>query len=239
MIKRLLPVALWCAATTPQLACAAEGWSGEAALGVLSTTGNTESRSINGKMNLDYQTGNWKNSLTAAGVNTANAEETTAELYTVGDKLDYSLSEHSYLFVAVDYEKDLFGGIRERTAETAGYGYRLLTGPVHQLDLELGAGARQTEEQGTGIQESEAIGRAGGKYLWTLSPTSSLGQTLKVESGSSNTFTETVSELKLSVVGPIFVGLSFTWRNNSDVPAGTDKTDTFTAVNLSYAFGKT
>ncbi|RJF80234.1 DUF481 domain-containing protein [Oleomonas cavernae] len=42
----------------------------------------------------------------------------------------------------------------------------------------------------------------------------------------------------MSVVGNLAAGLNYTVRNNSEVPAGTEKTDTFTAVNLSYAFGK-
>ena len=32
------------------------------------------------------------------------------------------------------------------------------------------------------------------------------------------------------------VVLSYTIRNNSDVPVGTEKTDTFTAVALEYTF---
>ncbi len=87
-------------------------------------------------------------------------------------------------------------------------------------------------------REDDAIGRAFGKYQWALSETSTFIQTLKVESGAENTFTESVTELKLSVVGNLFAALSYTVKHNSDVPADTKKTDTFSAVNLSYAFGK-
>jgi putative salt-induced outer membrane protein len=154
----------------------------------------------------------------------------------VGDKLDWHLNPRDYVFGAVDWEKDLFGGFRERTAETVGYGRHLLTGPVHVLDAEVGVGARQTEEQDTGDRENEAIVRAGGEYEWTLSEHSAFRQRLKVEHGRNNTFTESVTELKLTIVGNLFASLSFTVRNNSDVPDDTKKTDTFTAVNLSYAF---
>lgn len=211
-------------------------WKGEAAAGLLSTSGNSETQSVNGKILLDYLGGPWKNAFTAVALNSGDDEGTTAERYTVGDKLDYNFTERDYLFGALDYEKDLFGGFRERTAETAGYGRHLLTGPVHLLDAEIGGGARQTEEQGTGDKESEAIGRIGGKYQWTISQTSAFAQSLKVESGSSNTFTEAVSELKLSIVGNLFASVSFTARNNSEVPPETEKTDTVTALSLSYTF---
>jgi putative salt-induced outer membrane protein len=213
-------------------------WKGEAGAGLLATSGNSDTQSANGKFLLDYVETRWKNSFTATALGNSDEDETTAERYTVGNKLDYNLTEHDYVFGAIDWEKDLFGGFRERTAETVGYGRHVLTGPVHLLDLEIGGGARQTEEQDTGERESEAIGRAGGKYMWTLSETSAFAQSLKVEYGKSNTFTESVSELKLSVVGNIFAAISYTVRNNSDVPDATDKTDTFTAVSLSYAFGK-
>lgn len=219
----------------PQLAHAGD-WKGEAGAGLLATSGNSETQSINGKFVLDYLETRWKNAFTATALNNGDEEGTTAERYTVGDKLDYNLDPKNYLFGAVDYEKDLFGGFRERTAETVGYGRHILTGPVHALDAEIGGGARQTEEQDTGEKENEAIGRAGGRYMWTISETSAFAQSLKVEYGKSNTFTEAMSELKLSIVGSLFVALSFTTRNNSDVPADTKKTDTFTAASLSYAF---
>lgn len=222
--------------TLPLAALGGE-WKGEAGAGLLATSGNSETESLNGKLVLDYIHERWKNSFTAIAINSGDEEGRTAERYSAGNKLDYSFTERDYIFGALDWEKDLFGGYRERTSEVVGYGRRILTGPVHTLEAEIGAGARQTEEQDTGIDENEAIGRVGGKYGWILSETSAFAQSLKVESGSSNTFTEAVSELKLSVVGNVFAAISFTWRNNSDVPADTDKTDTVTAVSLSYAFG--
>ncbi len=212
-------------------------WKGEAGAGLLTTSGNSETESFNGKFLLDWKADEWKNSFSATAINNGDEDGRSAERYTVGDKLDYHFTDVDYAFGAVDWEKDLFGGFRERTAETIGYGRHVLTGPVHSLDAEIGAGWRQTKEQETGDKESEAIGRAGGKYLWKISDTSAFAQSLKVEYGSSNTFTEAVSELKLSVVGNLFASISFTARNNSDVPPETKKTDTFTAVNLSYAFG--
>lgn len=213
-------------------------FSGEAALGVLTTSGNSETRSINGKLELVYASEAWKNSFGASAISSADDEGSTAERYTVGNKLDYNFSPRDYAFGAVEFEKDLFGGIKQRTSETVGYGRHILTGPRHLLDAEIGGGARQTEEQDTGERYDDFIGRFAGKYQWNLTETSTFLQTLKVESGESNTFTESVSELRLSIIGNLFAGISFTARNNSDVPPDTKKTDTFTAVNLNYNFGK-
>lgn len=222
----------------PLLAQAAP-WSGEAGLGFLSTSGNSDTRSLNGKFLLDYVEGPWKNAFAANAIGSSDGGESTSERYLVTDKLDYSLGERNYLFTALEWEKDLFGGVRERTSETVGVGRRFLLGPAHFLEAELGAGARQLQNNDPGqTRESDAIGRAFAKYRWALSPTSEFQQTVKVESGAENTFTESVTALKLSVVGDVFASLSYTIQNNSDVPPGTEQTDTFTAVNLSYAFGK-
>lgn len=219
----------------PTLAPAA--WKGEAAAGLLTTSGNSETQSINGKFVLEYLSVQWKNRFSATALNNGDEEGTTAERYTIGDQLDYNFNPQNYMFGAVDYEKDLFGGFRERMVETLGYGRHILAGPVHTLDAEIGAGARQTVAQETREEQDEFIVRFSGKYGRTISETSAFSQSLRVESGSENTFSEAVSELKLSIIGNLFLSLSFTLRNNTDVAPQTKKNDTVTAVNVAYSFG--
>ena len=59
-----------------------------------------------------------------------------------------------------------------------------------------------------------------------------------MNSGSSNTFTESVTELGANIYGALAMVLSYKIQNNSDVQSGTEKTDTFAAISLEYAFGK-
>lgn len=219
------------------LAGASEDWAGEVAAGYISTEGNSRTRVLNGKLALDYAAEQWKNSFQMQALNAADRQDTTAERYTASDKLDYNFSQKSYVFVVGEYEKDLVGAIRDRTSEAFGYGRHVLTGPKHVLDAELGAGARQTRENVTGLRDADVIGRLSGKYLWQLTDTNVFTQALKVESGEANTFSESVSELKLSIVGNLFSTLSFTLRHNSDVPPDRRRSDTVTAVNLSYTLG--
>jgi putative salt-induced outer membrane protein len=212
-------------------------WSGEIAAGYLATSGNTSTQSLNGKLGLDYTRESWKNSFKALSVYSTDQGEASSERYAASNKTDWNFSERNYVFASLDWEKDLFGGIRERTSETLGYGRKVLVGPTHLLDLEIGAGARQSKANLTGEREQDLIFRGSGLYTWKISETSEFKQALKVESGESNTFGEALSELKLSIVGNLFASLSYTLRHNTDVPEGTDRTDSFTAVNLSYGFG--
>jgi putative salt-induced outer membrane protein len=244
-MRRCVPaVLLALAATVAGAADPPPPWSGEASAGLVVTTGNSESTTANAKAQVVHQSARWRNT---TGVGTLKTEQTdaltgddvrTAERYGVANKTDFSFTERDYAFLALEFEKDLVGPVRERTSETAGYGRKVLTGPAHLLEAELGAGARQTEDQGTAEEHGDFIGRARVAYTWNFSGTSYLGETLKVESGDSNTFTESVSELRVSLVGALFALGSYTVRSNSDVPAGARKTDTITALSLGWTFGK-
>ncbi|HUR39926.1 MAG TPA: DUF481 domain-containing protein, partial [Verrucomicrobiae bacterium] len=133
---------------------------------------------------------------------------------------------------------------RQRTSETLGYGRKVLTGPTHLLDLEVGVGMRQTESQVTlpaaplAVKEDDVIGRGRLAYKWQFGETSHFSETFKVESGTSNTFMESVTELRLSLVDKLYALGSYTVRQNTNVPPGSKKTDTITALSLGWAFGK-
>ena len=223
-------------------------WLGEVSAGYVQTEGNSDTRTVNGKAEIIYESVDWKNTFNAAGIQSqasqlneltgAQENQVTAERYSVGDKLDWKFTENDYAFLSLEYEKDLIGPIRQRTSETAGYGRKVLTGPAHLLDLELGVGVRQTEEQVTARKDEDNIVRGRAAYKWNFSETSYFGETVKVETGESNTFTESVTELRLSLIGKLFALASYTFRNNTDVPAGTEKTDTITAASLGWTFGK-
>ena len=219
-------------------------WSGELSAGSVVTTGNSDSSTINAKGEVVYQSERWRNTTNAGAIRTETTDAATgddlltAERYLLGNKTDFSFTERDYAFLALEFEKDLVGPVRERTSETAGYGRKFLTGPEHVMEGELGVGSRQTEEQGTGEKNSDLIGRGRLAYKWNFSEASYFGETVKVESGNSNTFTESVTELRVSLVEKLFALASYTVRTNSDVPPGTEKTDTITAISLGWTFGK-
>ena len=62
------------------------------------------------------------------------------------------------------------------------------------------------------------------------------GLDLKVEAGSDNTYLESVTAVKSTLVGNLALVASYTVKHNTDVPALTEKTDTYTALSLEYAF---
>lgn len=214
-------------------------WSGESSAGYLVTSGNADTTSLNLKQVVELRRERWKDTVTAAAVNTGDEVQTTAERYSVSNQIDYNFSQRNYAFGVLEYEKDVFGGIRERSSQAVGYGRHVLTGPVHTLDAEVGAGVRQTRTNLTREESDDAVGRAGATYAWKVSETTRLEQGLKVEGGTTNTLSESSTELKLAIIGNLAAVLGYNVRHNSGAPIGTTKLDTTAGATLTYAFGET
>jgi putative salt-induced outer membrane protein len=220
----------------PAAAEEADPWLIKATLGYLATSGNTESSSLNSGFSIAYDDdGFWLHALDAGAINSTEEGQTTAEAYAVGWKSEYSLTDSDFLFARINWRKDRFSGYEQQLSETLGYGRRLIDTGTHVLNAEIGAGARQAE-LADGSMEDEFIGRGGLNYLWKFSETAEFTQILAVESGADNTYLESVSALKASLVGDLALVASYTIRNNSSVPAGSEETDTFTALSLEYLF---
>lgn len=210
-------------------------WAGKATLGYLATSGNTDNTSSNAGFEVSYTRNDWIHAFKASAINSTEDAVTTAEAYEAGFKSERNFSEHNYLFGQLNWRKDLFSGYDTQFSQTVGYGRRLIDTEKHKLNAEIGVGARQSELT-DGTDESETIVRGGMNYTWQLSDNSKFSQTLAVESGNENTYTESVTKLSAAILGNLALVASYTVKNNSEVPVGTEKTDTFTALSLEYTF---
>jgi putative salt-induced outer membrane protein len=210
-------------------------WSGKAALGYLATGGNTDSSSLNSAFTVAYATGRWAHSLEATAINASEDEQTSAEAYALGWKTEFNMTERDFLFGRVNWRKDRFSGYDQQLSESVGYGRRLIDTGVHFLNVELGAGARQADLT-DGTEEEDFILRGGITYQWKFSETAQFTQDLTTESGPENTYSESVSAIKTRLIGALALVASYTIKNNSVVPAGSENTDTFAALSVEYAF---
>lgn len=210
-------------------------FEGSASLGYLATSGNTDSENLNAAFSLKWQPNLWSHEFNVSAINAETSGVTTAEAKFANYIARRDFGEKSYLFASADWESDEFSAFDNQLSETVGYGRHIIATERHTLDVEIGFGARQAELR-SGLEEDESIGRAALGYAWQLSETAEFTQSLIIESGSSNTSTESVSELRADIFGNVALVLSYRLRNNSDVPFGIDKTDRFTAISLEYGF---
>ena len=210
-------------------------WSGNVKLGYLAVTGNTESQSMNAGFEINYKQELWEHQARGAAIGTTESNVSTAEAYDLGWKSARNITENDFLFGRLDWRKDRFASIVEQFSQSVGYGRRLIDSEKHTLNGEVGIGARQSD-LADGTDESDTILTGRLDYRWTISENASFGQGLLVEAGDSNTFTESVTEVRANIVSTLALVLSYTVRHNSDVLLGAESTDTRTAISLEYGF---
>ncbi len=213
----------------------ASPWAGTATLGYLATSGNTENSSLNSAFEISYTTGDWQHLFDVSAINSTEDNATTAEAYAAGWKSERQMSEVNFLFGRLNSRKDRFSGYDTQFSQTVGYGRRILNNEKHSLNGEIGAGARQSD-LANGTNENETILTGALHYTWAISETAEFRQDLLVEAGSENTYLESVTALSARLIGKLALVASYRIQNNSEVPVGTEKTDTFTALSFEYAF---
>lgn len=214
-----------------------KNWKGEAELGFISTTGNTETQTLNAKLAIEYKIAKWTHLFRAetlqskeSGVETANRD---MALY----RARYQLAHSNYLFGLLRYEKDVYAGYDRRTTEVAGYGHQIYDLEKFKWDVEAGLGARQTDNTDN-TESNDGIVRLATGLLWHFTETSSLGQDVFVEKGSNNTSTEATTALKVKINSSLAMKVTYKIKDNSQVPVDVKHTDTETAVTLVYDFVK-
>lgn len=210
-------------------------WSGKVSFGYLATSGNTDNSNLNGNFEVGYVSGDWSHLLDGYAINASKDNVNTAEAYGVGWKSEWNMSEISFLFGKLSYRNDRFSGFPTQFSQTVGYGRRFISTAAHTLNAEAGAGARQSE-RADGVDENDFILNAGLHYQWTFSDTANFTQDLAIEYGQNNTYLESVSAVTARLIGQLALVASYTIKNNSDVPAGSEKTDTYSAIALEYVF---
>lgn len=239
------------AATLPLTASAEEPegpWSGLVAAGYTASSGNTDTTAFNFNAVGKYDKDRWHHTLSGQAISSSDSNETTSEAYKLRYDVKYDLNERTYVFGDLEYIKDRFSAYDQQVFETAGVGYRFIKNDRHELNGQVGIGATQSDFRDAkatdplpldprfGTSQNEIVYVIGGDYTWTISETASFVQKLSTKIGSDNTYSESITELRARVLDSTALVLSYTIKQNSDVPAGTDKRDSYTSISLEYAF---
>jgi putative salt-induced outer membrane protein len=234
MIRTLSALALLSAAAVAQ--AQTDPLVGAAALGYLATSGNTDSTNANASLKLDWTPdGLWSHQWTALAIHASTSGTTTAEAYAAGYKARRKINDKSYLFGAADWREDQFSAYDRQLTEAIGYGRKLIDNPRQTLAVEGGIGSKQSTLI-DGTDQNEGVVRGALDYIVRINDTSTFTQKVLLEAGQDNRYTESVSALHVKMVKNIALVLSYTLKNNSDVPPGIEGTDTFTAISVEYAF---
>jgi len=216
-------------------------WSGEVALGYLSSDGNTDSSSFAGRVKVAYTRNAWENWVEGKAFGSSDDNGTTAEAYEVIGRSLRNLDPKNYLFGQLEWKKNRFSAYTQQTFEKLGYGHRLLTGDVFFLNLETAVGLTQQKavistEPTVTDNERGAVYSVGGDFTWNISETTTFEQLASANIAEDNTSWETITRLKLNIVNSLALSVSYNIQGNTDVDDGVDRTDRYTSITLDYSF---
>lgn len=230
-------------------------WEVEVDIGAIATSGNTDTTSLQFKMDAKQNLEKWENQYVFNSLfkedsvkqdDNSSVKEKTAEKYFGSAKFAYLIGvEESYLFGYGSYTEDKFGAYRTYTTLALGYGNWLYYSPTFNWFIEAGPGyfegEKVTESSDPLVpdsisDESGAILRAATALEWNISPNATFKQLISVESGSDNTRTQSETSLATSINAHMKMKVGVAVANDSDVAAGKERTDTTTFVNLVYRF---
>jgi len=160
----------------------------------------------------------------------------SADSLVLREKSEYSLGGKSYLFGKLRYEDDEFSGYDRQASIALGAGSRFLESERHLLDASVGLGYRSLKETVTGNTEEDGIVTMDVIYQYKISESAAFAESILVESGDENTHAESDTSLKAKINGNLATKISYLVKRNSDVPAGTEKSDRIVTISLVYGF---
>ncbi len=212
------------------------GLSGSAAFGLNQSRGNTNNLGTTGDLAAEYKTGGpWVYDGEARFMKREEDDVDTEERYDVRGTANYYWSDDDYFYGRIQWRKDLFGGVREEWLPSVGYGRVIIDNGTHLLKGEVGAGYRWAE-LADGTEQDGVMATGGLGYVWTISDSAEFFQNLRVEWSQDNTYLESETGLRTTIVGDLGFKASYLVKHNTDVAPGTANSDFYTIVGLDYAF---
>lgn len=235
MKKLILSTALLSLLSTPAFAGITDGWSGEASLTGSNTSGNTETTDVGIALNLTKDADVWRHKFNAAfDYGTADNIDNKQRLF-LGYQVDRDITERLYGYANANYYNDEFGAYSEGYFAGGGLGYKVVLPEPIGWDVEGGVGFRSQETQGIlSVKTEEVALRGASNFDYKLNDNVSLYNDTEILFGDSDTYIWNEVGITAQLMGNLAARASFRIDNHSDVPFGTEKTDTITRVGVVY-----
>lgn len=168
MKNHVIALAIAALLGTPAIATAASNtddrWSGTGELGLAIAKGNTDSRTLVGKLAAARTQGEWTYTAGAAFLNEKSKGNETAYRYEGLLSAARDLSARSYIVGGVRIERDHYASYEYQNVAAVSYGFHALDNEATQLTFEIGGGYRWSKLQDLRVHENGAIARAGMRF---------------------------------------------------------------------------
>ncbi len=234
MTRTLIAAALLSAlATTAQ----AKDWSGAGELGLVISSGNSDTSTINAKLGLKREDQDWVHEANILALRAEGDDRVTAERWEVAAKSGHKINDMSYLYGSYRHEDDNFAPFERQTTVAVGYGRELIKNDATELKFEAGPGYKWVDPVSTEMSsQGELVLRGNADYKRKLNDNVAFYNLFLVESGQDNTFAQNDIGMQMKMFERYALKVGLLARHNTDVAEPIKKTDTLTTVNLVYSF---
>ncbi|WP_193395080.1 DUF481 domain-containing protein [Vibrio bivalvicida] len=220
-------------------------WSSEVEFGYQSHSGNSDSRSLNSRINAEYvkgrhrTNGEWKYYLLYKD----GEEDKRQSTYTA--QSDYKLGPKSYLYGSFKGVDSRYSAYFKDYTLSGGLGYQFANTETFLLEFEFGPGFRYQEPNLDEIDDDEiifpdivqeGIFRGNLNSKWQALDNLTITAAITVVAGRSNTRTDTDLDVTNNITETIALKLAYSRQYHDKVPEGLYKADSMFSVNLLFAF---
>lgn len=223
-------------------------WAGDVEVGVVLSSGNTESTAVRINTELLHEMQDFRNKYLIQTLLQRNSKvddiTNDRERYTTAQRLNlvgqtnykFYRSEHS-IFGRAAYLNDRFGAFHEQASVAGGYAKRLFEEAESYWDFETGPGFAH-QETSDGQRSTGLIWFVATNLDYQLNENNSFRQALEwsVSLDGKNSSWQSRSALTSQVNGQLSMRLSFVVKYDSSPGEFRKKTDTETAATLVYGF---
>lgn len=212
------------------------GWQGKGEAGLVFARGNSVADTINFKLGMSEVVDQWKHSLEMSALRASTGGVESADRYMAGWQSDYQLDARSFWFGGLRYENDKFSGFDYQASASTGLGYKFYDTDRIRLAAQAGAGYRRLKNSVTGEASGDVVFVAGMDYENKLTATTKVVDKFHTEAGSSNTLLTNFLGLEVRMSDALALSVGVDVRDNTKPPAGKQRVDTVSTVNVVYAF---
>ena len=216
-------------------------FGGDAELGATLTTGNTETTSIKGRLDMKHEFGNWENQYLLEALYKEDTGEVTGKRYYGLIQGDYQLTDTSYIFINANHEIDPFTGFDSTSTVSSGYGHKFIDDGKTLFNVEVGPGYKykllDTESAALVGYDTEDSWVAHGvmNFETEITESSKFKQMFVADFGE--TFEgRSETSVTANIIGALAMKFAVIVRYNDSPLDDKESTDTETNMTLLYAF---
>ena len=211
-------------------------WTGKGEVGLVQASGNTQSSTLDAKLNVNDTWGDWKEVIDLSALHASSNNTETAQRYIADAQTNYALNPRAFWFGNAEYRDDDFSGFTYQINLTTGVGYKLIDSKTEKLAAQIGVGYGKLEYKTTGETKSNGVLTGGLDYENALTETTKLVDKFGYTGGSANQLVHNFIGLEVKMSTSLALSVGFDVQRNSNPPAPKKTTDELTTVNLVFGF---